>query len=339
MRVTLKDVAKEAAVSIKTVSRVVNGEGEISESMRRHVLVAIEKLGYRPDRLARSMITGKTHTIGAVIPNVTSPFYAGFVLAAEKIARQRQYNVFLCNSFDNPVFELEYINLLAERRIDGFLLAGSRLEMDDLSRVIDSHKIAILTPFEVPNALVFSLDDYNLGHTVGDYLLSLGHKRIGYLEGSWPIGAHPRYEGLLSAFTAAGHPLQDIVVAEIDPHDREKIGETVQTAMLNLFEKGIDFTALVCYNDAMALQVLQACAEAKVNVPKDLSVVGFDDLPESARTHPALTTVHFDCNDLGAEMMTKLLDLIEGKNEEPRREIFPGYLVVRNSTAAPRNQT
>src|SRR5260370_13044818 len=167
MRVTLKDVAKEAEVSIKTVSRVVNGEGEISEATRRHVLAAIEKLGYRPDRLARSMITGRTHTIGAVIPNVTSPFYAGFILAAEKVARQRQYNVFLCNSFDDPGAELEYIDLLAERRIDGFLLAGSRLEMDDLNRVVDSHKIAILTPFDVPNALVFSLDDYNLARSVG----------------------------------------------------------------------------------------------------------------------------------------------------------------------------
>jgi LacI family transcriptional regulator len=218
-------------------------------------------------------------------------------------------------------------------------VAGSRLEMDALKRVVDSHKIAILTPFEVPNALVFSLDDYNLARGVGEYLLSLGHRRIGYLEGSWPIGARPRYEGLLSAFTDAGHPEQDIVVAEIDPHDRENIGETTRAAALSLFEKGIDFTALVCYNDAMALGVLQACAEAKVNVPQDLSVVGFDDWPECARTHPSLTTVHFDCAVLGTAMMTNLLDLIEGKTDEQRREIFPGHLVVRDSTAAPRNQT
>ncbi|MCZ7544326.1 MAG: LacI family transcriptional regulator [Anaerolineae bacterium] len=336
MQVTLRQVAEEAGVSIKTVSRVVNGQGEISEATRQRVQSAIEKLGYRPNRLARSLITGKTHTVGAIIPSVTGSFYAEFILAAEKVARERHYNVFLCNSFDDPDLEMNYINLLSERQTDGLLLAGSRLERDALEKITDRHNMAILTPYAIPDALVFSLDDYTLARAAAEHLLSLGHRRIGYMDASWPRGARPRYEGLVSALREAGQPTQDIIVAELYPPDREKLREAARTAALKLFEKGIDFTALVCYADDLALGVLQACVEVGVEVPKDLSLIGFDDVPESRQSQPPLTTVHFDCYALGTAMMTKLLDLIEDDLQAQGPEVFPGSLVIRESTAAPR---
>lgn len=336
MPVTLRQVAEEAGVSIKTVSRVVNGQGEISDATRQRVRSAIEKLGYRPNRLARSLITGKTHTVGAVIPSVTSPFYAEFILAAEKVARERNYNLFLCNSFDDPGLEMNYINLLSERQTDGLLLAGSRLEREQLEKITAHHNMAILTPYAIPDALVFSLDDYALARLAGEHLLSLGHRRIGYMDASWPRGARPRYEGLVSALADAGQPTQAIMAAEIYPPDRKNLREAARAATLKLLEKGTDFTALVCYADELALGVLQACAEAGVEVPQDLSLIGFDDMPESRQSRPPLTTVHFDCYALGAAMMTKLLNLIEGDLQEHGPELFPGTLVVRESTAAPR---
>ncbi|MCG2769989.1 MAG: LacI family transcriptional regulator [Anaerolineae bacterium] len=331
MRVTLKDVAELAGVSTKTVSRVVNEQGEISEGTRQRVQAAIEQLGYRPNRLARSLTTGKTHAVGIIIPDISEPFFPEVILGAEAVARDRGYSVFLCNANRDPHLELHYVDLLSERQVDGLMIAGSRLEEDALRAVSRGQSAVILTPYTVPNAVLFSIDDFDGGRQVGEYLISSGHRRIGFVEGTWSPSANNRYRGLASALEQRGISAEGLLVGSVFPVSVENGRE----AALELFERGDEVTALVCYNDLLALGVLQACAEVGKRVPEELSVVGFDDIPEAGRSSPPLTTFHFARYEIGVAMMGKLIDVIEDKFTGDKRIVIPGRLVERASCAAP----
>jgi len=332
MRVTLKDVAKLAGVSAKTVSRVVNDQGEISDATRDRVLVAIEELGYRPNRLARSLTTGTTQSVGLIIPDISEPFFPELILGAESVARERGYNVFLCNANRDPELELRYVDLLTERQVDGLMIAGSRLEQEGLKTATQGRSVVILTPYVIPDALLFSIDDFEGGRQAGEYLVSLGHRRIGFIEGTWSRSAKYRSKGLAGAMESAGICSEKLVAGSVSP----VCVESGREEALRVLREHPSLTALVCYNDVLALGVLQACAQVGKRVPDDLSVLGFDDIPESSRSAPPLTTVHFDRHHIGVAMMTKLIDVIEGKSDRDERVIIPGRLLVRQSCAPPR---
>jgi LacI family transcriptional regulator len=329
MKVTLKQVASLAGVSIKTVSRAINEQGEISDSTRQHVLETIERLGYRPNRLARGLITGKTNAIGIIIPEITDPFFPEFILGAENLARQRHYNVFLCNSNRDPQLELDYVALLSERQVDGLLIAGSMLDQASLDSATFDQKVVILSPYQIKSGITFTINDYESGHAVGQHLISLGHHRIGFFDGVWSRGAKLRQAGLRKAMEEAGIETSCLVIGSVE----RVLSEKVKQSMLELFQRGLDFTALFCYNDAVAIGVLEACALVNKQVPHDLSLVGYDDIPEAARSKPSLTTIHIDRYDLGRSMMGKLLDLIETNDGQGERIIISGNLIIRESTA------
>ena len=157
MNITTKDVAKHAGVSVATVSYVINkGPRPVAEETRLRVQQSIDELGYKPNLLARGLNTGRTHTIGVIIADISDPFYPPVILGAESVARQRGYSVFLCNGNRDPELENHYINLLTERRTDGLMIVGSRLNEAMLKKTADIQNAVILTSLSVPDAMVFS---------------------------------------------------------------------------------------------------------------------------------------------------------------------------------------
>src|SRR5262245_57902810 len=157
MTVTIRDVALKAGVSIKTVSRVVNNQGEISDVTRRHVQAVIDELGYRPNALARGLVSGKTLSVGLIIPQISDPFFPDVVQGVERLARRHGYSGFVCNTNDDPQEELEYVNVLAAKRVDGVILCGSRLNAEELSQVAVRHRVATLTSRMPRGAAIISI--------------------------------------------------------------------------------------------------------------------------------------------------------------------------------------
>lgn len=327
MRVTLKDVAKAASVSIKTVSRVMNNQGEISEATRQHVQQTIDELGYQPNRLARALLDGKTNLIGIIIPDITDPFFTEFILSAENTARHHNYSIVLCNANRNPDQELQYINVLAEHQVDGFLIAGSRMDHEQLTGIIEKYKVAVLSPQRLPYAGSFTLDDYDGARELCRYILSLGHRKIGFLSRAWEGDFNNRFNGIADEYRAAGFSPDDIVritTQDISVESGEKLTQ-------QLVEQFPGVTAVLCYNDVLAIGGLRACLRMGKMVPKDLSIVGFDDIPEARRAYPALTTYQVDKTALGAAMMERLVQLIEDGGDGAESVIVQGRLVIRES--------
>lgn len=326
MAITIKEVAKRAGVSVKTVSRALNNETEISKSTRAHVLEVAREMGYRPNLLARSLVTGRTHAVGIIIPDVTDPFFPELILGAEAVAQKRGFNVFLCNSGKDPVQELNYVDLLSERQVDGMIIVGSRLDPEGLRAATKDQHVVILSPYHISSADLFQMDDEQGGYEVGKHLLELGHKCFGFVEGSWARAN--RYHGLLRALREQGLDEKNI-------HTQIGADRTVaegEKAARSLLERNPQITAIFCYNDVMAIGVLQAARRIGRQVPKDLSIVGFDDIPEAERTCPPLTTFHFNRTDIGALMMNVLLDAIEGKRQTTEQRVIQGKLIVRETT-------
>src|SRR5258708_8459961 len=181
MPVTLREVALKAGVSTKTVSRVVNNQGEISELTRQHVLGVINDLGYRPNGLARSLVSGKSHTGGLIIPDITDPFFPEVMLGVENIARQHGYNVFLCNTNDDPQQELFYVDLLSTKRVDGIILCGSRLSAEQLTEVAKQHRVSILTSRSPRGSAVITIDGEAGLYDITSHLLRVGHRCIRHI--------------------------------------------------------------------------------------------------------------------------------------------------------------
>jgi DNA-binding LacI/PurR family transcriptional regulator len=335
-RVTRRDVARKAGVSTATVSYVINnGPRPVAQETRHRVLQAIKDLDYQPNQLARGLTTGRTQALGVVIPDVTDPFFPELILGAEKVARERGYSMFLCNANREPELELHYVDLLTQRQTDGLLMAGSRLKEDDLRRVSERLKVVILTPFAVPGAITFALDDFGGGYQTGEYLISLGHSEIRFIEGAWRGSTHNRYRGLVTVMEEAGLSADNVLFRTVQPSVR-----TGHAAALRLFAEDPKATAVVCYNDLLAIGVLQAAVEVGKRVPEELSIVGFDDIPEVTRFHPYLTTVHVDRFELGKAMMSELIDVIGGGKTEAdgsmnTHQMIPVSLVKRETCCSP----
>jgi LacI family transcriptional regulator len=330
MPVTMRDVAEKAGVSIKTVSRVINDQGEISEATRQRILQIIEELGYRPNRLAQGLLTGRTYTIGVIISDITDPFFPELILGAEQAARQRQYNVFLCNANREPDLETHYVNVLRDRRVDGLLLAGSRLQRDELKATIATSSAVILSPYAFPDATIFTLNDYAASKKVAEYLYSLGHRTVAFIDSGWSGSSERRREGFLSIFREHG----------LAPAGGTAFPSTVENgyqAALELFERRPDLSAIACYNDVLAIGALEAAHAVGRRVPDDLSVVGYDDIPEATRSRPPLTTIHYNRIQIGRDMMNRLLDLVQGKRDQHEHIFLEGDLLVRQSTSSARD--
>ncbi len=332
-RVTLTDVAREAGVSAMTVSRVINNKDDVSPATRQHIQTVIDRLGYSPSGIARGLATRQTHTLGLVILDVANPFFSDVARGAEQVAYAEGYNVFLCNTDEDPERELAVLQSLEEKRVDGVVLCSSRLDDSDLRRIVDRHPAVVLVnrrlePLgEDGNVGVVIIDDEAGGQMATRHLLDSGHQTVGLLAGP-PASRSSlqRVRGYRAAMGAAGFSSNSAYVRHCSP-----TVEGGQEAGQELLTTCPELTALFCYNDLVAIGALHACADLGRSVPGDVAVVGFDDIPLAALVTPSLTTCRVLRHEMGDQAMRLLLDQIRGCPEGCGEIVLQPKLVIRTS--------
>ena len=329
-RATIDDVAARSGVSTATVSRVLSGSVPARPETRERVLAAARELGYRPSGIARALKLRETRTLGLIITDITNPFYPQVVRAVEAAAQERGYGIVLANGGDDAARELEHLDRLVERRVDGIVIASSRMTRRHAETLRATAVPVVLVNDTVAGS---GLPAVTTAHRHGArmaamHLVELGHRQIGHISApSEHPAAGQRRQGVRDALRGAG--LDGPLIAIGD--GRVAGGASAAEALI---AGGV--TGIVAYNDLTAIGAIRALRRAGIGVPKEVSVVGFDDIDLAAWTDPPLTTIRQPIDELGRWAVEHLADLIGGRGT--RRPSVPVLLepelVVRGSTGS-----
>lgn len=327
-RSTIEDVAREAGVSLMTVSRAVNGRPGVGEATRRRVLDIAARLGYRPDRRASALASKSSKALGLVLPDMANPFFAILAKAATDLARAEDLNVFVMNTDEDPERELSAYLSLLEERIDGVLVAASRLSPRRLRAAVTHFASPILVNSQVRGPGIGNVDVDDRGGMLEavKHLVGSGRRTIAFAAGpKTSVSAGRRLEGyragLLEGGLRAGEELVLRVVPDIEGGRR---------AVHDLLEAEPSIDAILAHNDITAIGVMRGLAEAGRRIPDDVAVLGVDDIPFAALVRPSLSTVRVDIAELGRRAMALLLARREGRELEPSAPLAT-TLVLRES--------
>ena len=337
-QVTITQVAKEAGVSIQTVSRVINNRQEITPATRQHVQDVINRLGYQPNAIARSLIQRRSHTLGVVTSGLEYYGPSHILVGVEQGANQQGLSILL-NLLHEPENENigEIVNGLISRQVEGIIWAVPEIGNNrSWFREVMPHltiPVIFLSTQPKGDLNVVEIDNWNGGYMATQHLLERGYQRIGLITGplTW-WAASERRRGWQDALTAAGIPFSDAQIVE-----GNWSAESGERGLHELLAKSPDVKAVFASNDQMALGLMRAARSLGKQIPEDLAVVGFDDIPESAFYYPALTTIRQGLYELGHVAVQTFMKLIEA---ERRDESDAGaqtvwlqpQLVVREST-------
>jgi DNA-binding LacI/PurR family transcriptional regulator len=323
--VTIRDVAREAKVSVATVSRALSSPDQVSQVTRARVLAVAEEFGYRPSPAARSLITGKTGNIGLVMPDLGNPFFTGVLKNVQAKARESGYGVFVGDSDEDPAVEEELLRSMA-KQVDGVLLCSPGIK-DSLITALAANTTLVLLNRRVRGISAALMDSAGgMGQSI-EHLAALGHQRIAFLSGprnSWS-NKH-RLRGLRAAVQRT-----KVEVLTLGPFPPRYAGG-VQAADLALTQ---NVTAIVAYNDIMALGALARLHELGVDVPGELSLTSFDDLIYAAVSAPALTTVAMPVDAAGRLAVELLLARLADPDSPVVHQELPTRLIVRGTTGPP----
>jgi LacI family transcriptional regulator len=327
----MRDVAERARVSVTTVSHVINATRPVSDERRERVLTAMDELGYQPNRLARSLRRGQTHTIGMIIPDNANPFFAEMARGVEDTSFANGYSVILCNSDGDLEKELLYTNLLTEKRVDGILFIAAGLSTDRILDLQAQRMPLVVVDRDLPDAAVDSVLTNNAqgGRLATRHLIELGHRRIACITG--PSDVTPsaeRVTGYRQAMREAGVPVDSALIVKGDFQC-----DSAHRAAVRLLQMEDPPTAIFACNDLMAVAVMSAAWERGRRVPADLSVVGFDDVRLASLTNPPLTTIAQPKYEMGVLAVTMLLERMRHPEMPAQRRVLETSLVTRRSTA------
>jgi LacI family transcriptional regulator len=328
---TLEMVAKEAGVSIATVSRIINGTAKVSAERKGAVDAAIAKLNFRPNAAARGLALGKSNTIGVITQAIDSPFYGEGLRGIEDYLQQRGYTALFMSGNWNEEDEGRCMAELLSRRVDGIIIFSGRLDDRRLASYAKQVPIVVSgRSLKAPGVFSLPVDDERGALLATRHLIELGHRRIAFIAG---IFDHPdaqlRFKGYRRALADAGIAQDPKLVMPGDFHEEGGVAAT-----LRLLESGAKFTALFCVNDQSAYGACLALHRSGLNCPRDVSVVGFDDLHSSLYRVPPLTSVRQSIRVLGESSGEAMLQMLAG--QKPNISLPQVELIVRESTAAPR---
>jgi DNA-binding LacI/PurR family transcriptional regulator len=332
-RASIKDIARLASVSHSTVSRALSGSPLINSETATRIRQLAEQAGYRPSFAARSLVTSRTATIGVVVTTIADPFAAEVVLGIEDAANDHNYSVILANSNAQPERELKVVRAFEERRVDGIIVTSSRVGAKYVETLSQTRVPIVLLNNQHPSEFMHSvmIDNIDASLRAIRHLIELGHERIAYIGDRFGCQSDTeRFGGYRSALDLAYLPFVPQYVAHGDGKP-----EGGASAMATLLALPSVPTAVFCYNDMTALGALRAIAARGLRVPADISVVGFDDLFIAQYTSPALTTVRQPMREMGRLALETLIKLAGGAASQPNIKV-PGELIVRDSTAAPK---
>jgi DNA-binding LacI/PurR family transcriptional regulator len=312
------------------VSRALNGTGQVTDAKRIAIDAAVEQLGYRPNTIARSLVTRSTQTIALLLPDITNPFYAELVSAIQELTLERDYTMLLCTTDFDAEQEERYLRLLRAKHVDGALVDGLVLPPERIARFVeDGFPIVCLDRDVNSRAVPLVQVDNRMGARLAtEHLLALGHTRIAHIMGAPLRISEERLLGYQGALTRAGLAPDSSLVA---------LGDFTETgghdAMEELLAADSGLTAVFAANDLSALGAINAIVASGRSVPGDVSVVGFDDLRLARYTSPPLTTVRQPAREIARHSTELLLGMIAGRQPGKLHHLFPPELVVRSSTA------
>jgi LacI family transcriptional regulator len=324
-------VAAEAGVSIATVSKVINGRYGVAPETLTKVQAVIDQLGYESSLVARSLRSRRTNVIGILVADI-EPFSAELLKGAGAAIRARDYELIVYSGSghgkDHSGWERRYVSRLGGTLTDGMILVTPTLV--DIS---ESTPIVAVDPHAGPSNLPSVHSDNFAGAiSATEHLIGLGHRRIGFLAGRPDLeSARQREQGYREALTAAGIPL-DPELIRVGDYELE-MSEEPARQLLTVADRP---TAVFAANDLSAIQTMHVARSLGLSIPDDVSVVGFDNIPESAFTGTPLTTIDQSIQEMGKQAVELLIDLIEGNTDRPQQITLPTRLVVRESTGPAR---
>lgn len=330
MSVTIYDVAREANVSMATVSRVVNNNPNVKPSTRKKVLRTIEKLGYRPNAVARGLASKKTTTVGAIIPDISSIFFSELARGIEDIATMYDYNIILSNSDQNQEKEIKLINTMLEKQVDGILFMGGNIADEHVNTFASSSAPVVLAATYDEEGKIPSVNiDYKAAaYEVTNLLMEKGHEHPAFIGGQLDIRLNAdKYEGYLQALKDASVEINEDFIIKDSYSYQEGID-----AVKKLLSKDEKPTAVFVASDEMAIGVIHGTQDLGYEVPKDLQVFGFNNTRLATMVRPTLSTIIQPMYDLGAVAMRLLTKYMNKEEVAETQVILPHRIIERDST-------
>jgi LacI family transcriptional regulator len=327
--VTMKDVARRARVSTATVSHVINETRFVSDELEARVDRAMRELDYRPNVIARSLRRKKTQNIGMIIPDISYPFLAEVARGVEDIGFELDYSVILCDSNGDLEKEASCIECLQGKQVDGIVFVAAGKSANHVQSLIEQGMPVILvdrdlTEIEVDIVIADNLES---GYQATEYLIQSGHRRIGCITGPRKLCiSNKRVDGYRQALERYGLPLRDELLVHGD--FRCKGGCEAMKELLALDKPP---TAVFACNDLMAIGAICAASERRLRIPRDVAIIGCDDIALASFTNPSLTTIAQPKHEMGALAVKMLVERIEDRNRPPTKQILPTELVIRDS--------
>lgn len=342
-QVTIYDIAKEAKVSVATVSRVLNDTAPVKGATRARIEELIQKYNFQPNAMARSLLKKETGIIGVIVPDLTNPFFPEVFAGAEQEAQQEGHTFLLSNSIGDYTKESEYLSILREKRVDGIMFMGGRINLkhceEHLVQELVQH--ASVIPTVLVNGGLRNTDLIRVATDEADgtalavrHLIGLGHKDIGFIGGeSHMTTTSIKLRAFRKTLKEEGLDIREEWLLpdsfSIDSGKRQ---------MLKMLDMKKRPTAVFCVNDYTAIGAIKAAAEAGLAVPDDMSIVGFDDIPLAHHFIPELTTVSQQAHELGRTAV-KVLKAMMNKEKVKKLTTLEPQLIVRQSTGAPRRNS
>lgn len=334
VKITIREVAQRAGVSIATVSRALNQPEKVRAKTRERILRVVRETHFIFDGIAASMISRRSWTIGLIIPTITNSIYAASTQSIQHTAQAAGYTVLLGVSEFSPRQEADLAQRLLERRVDGLILTGGNHDQN-LIKKIQANKVPFLITWKLMRGKDWpsvSFDNYKAARAAVDFLLSLGHRRIGLVCGRTDVNdrALDRRLAFEDCLKRHGLAVDPALIYERDFKMEE--GASAMSAMLDTPEPP---TAVFCANDIQAIGALSLCRERGLSVPGDISIIGFDDLPATSYTRPKLTTIRVPAHDMGRRAAEIMIASIERRVPLQSVELQT-ELIARETTSPPR---
>lgn len=330
---TIEDVAKIAGVSIATVSRALHFPEKVTQSTRKKITSAIARTGYRANPMAQNLRMQRSKMVMVLTNSISDPNFPGILTGLEKVANQRGYGLLIGATESKANLEENYMRFLASGMTDGLILLTGSMPIQDVEQGRGNRLPPLVTvsqPIEHTDVSYVGIDNINASKLAVEYLLSLGHKRIVYISG--PQGdavSELRHQGYCAALASS---FDESYVWKVNGNGTSEGG---RSAIEQLFIKDKLPTAFFCYNDDTAIGAISALQSRGFNVPRDFSVIGFDDIPFANNVTPALTTIRQPRRQMGEIAMNHLLDNLPDRSIPIESALLHGDLIVRDSCSTP----